>query len=210
MPVRDWSKVDVGVFHDFHQSWVIGIRNSLNRGLLLDGLYAMVEQVADGETELHGHADAEIYAAKADRIVIRDANGDSTVSTIEVISPGNKTSEFAISKIVARLSRELENERHLLIIDLHKPHDHERLGLHAKLWEHLIGKPQNVGVSEQEPFGISSYRAGVVPKAYFHRIGLHATLPDVLLYLTAEPPVLTAKNYVSFLTPSSTLRFSAT
>ena len=94
-----------------------------------------------------------------------------------------------MSEIVARLIRELENGRHLLIIDLHRPHTHDPQGLHARLWEQVNGKSQRAGVRGQEPFGISSYRAGTRSKAYFHRIGLHATLPEfpfVLNYRTCR------------------------
>jgi hypothetical protein len=48
MPVHDWTRVDAGIFHDFHQGWIIAIRNALNSGLLPSDFYALVEQVADG------------------------------------------------------------------------------------------------------------------------------------------------------------------
>ena len=48
MPVHDWTKTDAGIFHDFHQSWIISIRNSLNNGVLPQDYYAMAEQVAGG------------------------------------------------------------------------------------------------------------------------------------------------------------------
>jgi hypothetical protein len=37
MPIHDWSRVDPNLFHDFHQTWTIAIRNSLNSGLLPKG-----------------------------------------------------------------------------------------------------------------------------------------------------------------------------
>jgi hypothetical protein len=46
MPVHDWSKVDAGVFHDFHTAWLVEIRNALNGGLLPSGYYALAEQAA--------------------------------------------------------------------------------------------------------------------------------------------------------------------
>lgn len=48
MPIHDWSRVDAGIFHDFHQSWIIDVRNILNDGLLPDDFYALAEQVAQG------------------------------------------------------------------------------------------------------------------------------------------------------------------
>src|SRR5262245_58369985 len=44
MPIHDWTRVPAGLFHDFHQTWSIGIKNALNRGLLPKGLAALVEQ----------------------------------------------------------------------------------------------------------------------------------------------------------------------
>jgi hypothetical protein len=46
MPVHDWSKVDAGIFHDFHTAWIIEIRNALNNGVLPTGYYALAEQHA--------------------------------------------------------------------------------------------------------------------------------------------------------------------
>ena len=46
MPVHDWTKVDDGIFHDFHCAWIIHLKESLNEGLLPDGYYAMAEQHA--------------------------------------------------------------------------------------------------------------------------------------------------------------------
>jgi Protein of unknown function (DUF4058) len=46
MPVHDWTRVEDGVFHDFHVGWLPEIRSALNGGLLPDGYYAMTEQHA--------------------------------------------------------------------------------------------------------------------------------------------------------------------
>jgi len=44
MPVHEWTKVDAGTFHDFHNGWIIHLKEALNGGLLPDGYYAMSEQ----------------------------------------------------------------------------------------------------------------------------------------------------------------------
>lgn len=46
MPVHDWTRVDAGVFHDFHNVWIALLRIALNSGLLPPGFYAMSEQHA--------------------------------------------------------------------------------------------------------------------------------------------------------------------
>ncbi len=44
MPIHDWTRVDAGLFHDFHQSWAIALRNGLNAGALPPDYFALVEQ----------------------------------------------------------------------------------------------------------------------------------------------------------------------
>jgi hypothetical protein len=46
MPVQDWTRVDAGVWHDFHVAWIPEIRTVLNSGLLPPGYYALAEQHA--------------------------------------------------------------------------------------------------------------------------------------------------------------------
>jgi hypothetical protein len=48
MPIHDWTRVDAGLFHDFHQSWAITLRNSLNAGVLPWDYFALVEQNVRG------------------------------------------------------------------------------------------------------------------------------------------------------------------
>src|SRR5262249_40726348 len=46
MPIHDWTRVRANLFHDFHQSWTIAIRNVLNAGQLPPGYFAIVEPLA--------------------------------------------------------------------------------------------------------------------------------------------------------------------
>jgi len=48
MPVHDWTRVEAGIFHHFHHSWIEEIQRALNGGLLPDDYYALVEQFAAG------------------------------------------------------------------------------------------------------------------------------------------------------------------
>ncbi len=45
MPIHDWTRVDAGIFHAFHHSWIEEISRSLNRGLLPTEYYALAEQI---------------------------------------------------------------------------------------------------------------------------------------------------------------------
>jgi len=46
MPLHDWTRVDGGIFHAFHVTWIPEIQKVLNSGLLPEGYYALAEQHA--------------------------------------------------------------------------------------------------------------------------------------------------------------------
>jgi hypothetical protein len=46
MPAHDWTRVEAGIFHDFHTGWIGTLRTALNEGLLPQGYYALAEQHA--------------------------------------------------------------------------------------------------------------------------------------------------------------------
>jgi hypothetical protein len=48
MPVHDWTRVDAGIFHDFHHEWIATIKHALNRALKGTDYYALAEQFAGG------------------------------------------------------------------------------------------------------------------------------------------------------------------
>lgn len=220
VPVHDWSKVVAGNFHDFHQAWIIEIRNALNRGLLPESFYAMAEQVSKGtipdvvtlestaeflieeELDFSGSSnvmtvvtnppkvqyreqtEVDTYADKADRLAIRHANGDRMVALIDIVSLGNKSTEAALIRFRDKLTEALEQGCHLMVIDLHRPHTHDPRGLHAYFWEQLQGISH--GVTDQQPFGVSSYCAEANPTAYFQPVGLNEVLPEMPLFLTTQ------------------------
>jgi len=48
MPIHDWTRVEAGVFHHFHQAWILAISRALNAGVLPPEYYALAEQIAGG------------------------------------------------------------------------------------------------------------------------------------------------------------------
>jgi hypothetical protein len=48
MPIHDWTRVDAGIFHHFHQRWVVAITDVLNQRLLPGDYYALAEQQGAG------------------------------------------------------------------------------------------------------------------------------------------------------------------
>jgi hypothetical protein len=168
MPIHDWTRVDAGTFHDFHQGWTIEIRNKLNNGVLPDGYFAMADQRVSGPEpdvvalRLRGpeptgglvvadtpprikqaarlEAEAALYARRADRIAIRHGLG-RVVAMIEVVSPGNKDSKHAIASFVAKAADFLRNGIHLLVVDPFPPGPRDRHGIAQAVWDELVGEP---------------------------------------------------------------------
>ncbi|MBW3540087.1 MAG: hypothetical protein KY476_07450 [Planctomycetes bacterium] len=89
MPLHDWTRVPAGLFHDFHQSWSIRIKDALNAGILSPGMIALVEQRS-------GPVEADVLAIEGRR---RDAGGESS-------SAATATLEAASTAIVRRSSRQ--------------------------------------------------------------------------------------------------------
>src|SRR5437870_2329262 len=48
MPIHDWTRVNAGIFHDFHHAWIEQIKRALNSGILPEEYYALAEQHAGG------------------------------------------------------------------------------------------------------------------------------------------------------------------
>lgn len=169
MPIHDWSRVDANVFHDFHQTWAVGIRNALNGGLLPSGYSALVEQHAGAPmpdvlalerrtsknprksgggllvktqpmTKHIVKAQRSILAARGNRIVIRHRLGD-IVCVIEIVSPGTKDSKKRFGLFVDKAVRFLAAGVHLLIVDLFPPTTRDPQGIHNAIWDEIEGDP---------------------------------------------------------------------
>ncbi|HEX8200074.1 MAG TPA: DUF4058 family protein [Isosphaeraceae bacterium] len=48
MPIHDWTRVNAGIFHDFHHEWISTIKRVLNSGALPPDYYALAEQIMGG------------------------------------------------------------------------------------------------------------------------------------------------------------------
>jgi len=48
MPIHDWSRVEAGIFHAFHHTWIEELSRALNAGVLPPAYYALPEQHAAG------------------------------------------------------------------------------------------------------------------------------------------------------------------
>jgi hypothetical protein len=209
MPIHDWTQVEAGPSHHFHQSWVVAIAGALNRGLLPRGFMAMVEQVTgrpipDVVTlEAHEPKDgteggiavatapptarviARIervnYAKRADRVVIRHGLG-KVVAMIEVVSPGNKDSRAALRSFVEKAANILDQGVNLLVVDLFPPTSRDPQGIHKAIWDELGDQPFDAPAGK--PLIVASYLVGDIPTAYVDSVGVGDTLPSMPVFLS--------------------------
>lgn len=186
MPVHDWSRVDVNVYHHFHQRWTIAICDALNAGLLPPGYSALVEQHAGGlvpdvlalqrrsrpshpaepkggvltsdppRTRLVRQAKTAL-AARANRIVIRHRLGE-VVCIIEIVSPGNKSGRTALRQFVEKTISFLQKGIHVLVIDILPPTPRDPQGMYKLIWDEIDEEPFEL--PPDKPLTLASYVAG--------------------------------------------------
>jgi hypothetical protein len=175
--------VDANLFHDFHQTWSISIRNALNAGLLPPGYSALVEQHAGGLVP-----DA-VLAARGNRIVIHHRLGD-VVCVIEIVSPGNKCSRNALRSFVQKTTEFLRQGIHLLVIDLLPPTRRDPQGIHKAIWDE-IDEDDPFELAPDKRLTLAGYVAGdplaeLDTIAYVEPFGVGDTLADMPAYLDRD------------------------
>lgn len=206
MPIHDWTRVDAGLFHDFHQGWTVGLRNALNAGVLPPNYFALVEQRLQGpvltlklspgdagpsqeagiavattppRTRLVRRSEPAIYAHKANRITVRHRHGD-VVAIIEIVSPGNKGSRAEFRAFVQKAAEILRQGVHLLVIDLFPPGRRDPQGIHKAIWDEF--EEEDFEVPADKPLTLASYDATGLD-AYVESLAVGDALPEMPLFL---------------------------
>ncbi len=189
VPIHDWSRVDADLFHDFHLTWTVNIRNALNGGLLPGGYSALVGQCTDAVVpDYIVQAQQEVLAARGNRVSIRRRLG-RVVCVIEIVSPGNKGSRAALAAFVGLAVDVLRQGINLLVVDLFPPSARDPQGIHKAIWDELEDRPFTL--SPEKPLTLAAYVAGVPKTAYVEPVAVGDTMPDMPAYLdpTSYVPV---------------------
>jgi hypothetical protein len=192
MPIHDWMRVSAGTFHDFHNAWLVEIRNALNTGVLPGDYYAQTEQVTGepnpdilslegGNIGLEGQAEVEALAQRKRALIIRHSDGDRIVAFLENVSPGNKSARQAFRRLADRAAGLVSQGSHLILIDLIPPGPRDPQGIHAAVWEELCGGDYVAPAGK--PLTLVSYDAGYPPTAYVEPIAVGDLLPEIPLFL---------------------------
>jgi hypothetical protein len=211
MPVNDWTRVDAGLFHDFHQCWSIDIKRALNAGLLPKGFIALIEQKVgpkepdvlavdqfteerrSGElggvmiaetpaTQIIRKSSREQYADLANRIIIKHGLGQ-TVAAIEIVSPGNKDSKRAFKQFIEKSLEFINLGIHLLVIDLFPPTPRDPFGIHRAIWDDFEEEDVHFEFPPGKDRILASYHADREKAAYAEPLGVGDPLSTMPLFL---------------------------
>lgn len=214
MPIHDWSHVDAGIFHHFHQAWTIEIANALNGGGLPPDYFALAEQIVSGPIpdvvmlqkrtkpgrplpEAGGialadappraryttSAETDPYVAKANSIAIKHRLG-RVVAVIEIISPGNKSSQHALRTLVEKAYELLCNGVNLLVVDLFPPSRRDPQGIHKAIWDTILDEPFELPPGK--PLTVAAYMGGELKRAYVEPVAVGDPLPELPIFLDSR------------------------
>lgn len=216
MPVHDWTRVEAGIFHDFHHAWIEEIKRALNADLMPQDYYALAEQFAGGfgpdvltlqersangtggavptgapggsgvllappKVRLTGVADQDHYLRKQNVVVVRHVSGDRVVAVAEVVSPGNKSTPYALRRFVEKAAELVRGGIHVLVLDLHPPGPRDPHGLHALIWEQIAG--QEYFPPAGKPLTLAAYESDIATRAYVEAVAVGDTLTAMPLFL---------------------------
>jgi len=127
--------------------------------------------------------DATVYARKANRIAVRDDEG-MLVAVIEIVSPGNKSSETALRSFVEKAADFIEAGVNVLIVDLFPPSSRDPAGLHKAIWDEIHEEPFDLPTDK--PLTLASYDAGPPKTAYIEPVAVGDALPEMPLFLAPD------------------------
>ena len=214
MPIHDWTRVDAGLFHHFHQDWTVELCRSLNAGRLPAGYIALVDQQTGGpipdvltlnrKPESTGQGDpvgglAVATAPPQARFVVeaeedtyaRRANRicihhrhGQVVAIIEIVSPGNKSSWNALRAFVRKASDLIWQGIHLLVVDLFPPSQRDPQGIHKAIWSEIADHPFELPADKE--LTVVAYRAGPTKTAYVEPVAVGDELPGLPIFLTED------------------------
>ena len=174
MPLHDWSRVESGIFHDFHTAWITEIRNALNDGLLPDKYYALAEQhagdyVAD-VLALHvppGPEERRPFLLPDD-----ETGGGTAVAEVPPKVAQHEKLELDIIQMKRHLSiRHLSNHRIVALLEIVSPGNKNNAGR----YDSFVHKTVDVILKQVNVLLVDVHETG-----QFDRDGIHANIRNLL------------------------------
>jgi hypothetical protein len=218
MPIHDWTLVDAGLFHHFHEQWVAAICNGLNAGRLPPGYVALLDQVTGATIpavltlshrtknppESGSEGGLAVATAPPKARFIMDLEEDQyarranririqhrhgkVVAVIEVVSPGNKNTRHGLLSFVRKAADLIWQDVNLLVVDLFPPSERDPQGIHKAICDEIGDRPFEL--PPDKPLTVASYRTFPIKTAYVEPVAVGDDLPRIPLFLSADTYVL--------------------
>lgn len=216
MPIHDWTRVDAGIFHDFHQTWIPEIKRVLNDGQLPPDYYALVEQVAGArwpdvltlqgpvrEDPLRGEpAGGLALAAAPPQVAFRfKADGDCYAAKASSVVIRHVSGHRVVA-VVEILSPGNNSSRSALDDFVRKAAEMLKGGIHLLVVDLFPPGPrdpegihkaiwgelldQQFTLSLEKPLTLAAYAAGLFPEAFVQPVAVGGTLCDMPLFLSPD------------------------
>jgi len=215
MPIHDWTRVDAGLFHHFHQGWTTTLSNALNAGILPRDYFALVEQRIQGPIP-------DVLTLELSPATEEPADDYGGALAVVTAPPRTDLTRRIESEIyAARADRITVRHRHgnvVAVVEIVSPGNKSSRSAFRAFVEksadliqqgvHLLvidlfppGKrdPQGVHkalwdefldedleIPSNKPLTLAAYDAGPPQVAYVNFIGVNDPLPDMPLFLRPE------------------------
>jgi hypothetical protein len=140
--------------------------------------------VAPPKVSFTGSIEMDTYAARARKLIIRHSSDDRIVGMVEIISPGNKASQYSFQKFVDKAVSALAQGYHLLLIDLFPPGPRDPEGIHCAVWGALGDDSYRAPLGK--PLTLAAYSAGLIKKFYVEPLAVGDALTPMPVFLKSS------------------------
>lgn len=209
MPIHDWTRVETWQFHDFHSTWLIHLKESLNAGRLPPGYEAYAEQrtelyipdvltlteapapapaaangaIAVAEPRTRRQVVAQSVPALGRAVAVRHVSRRRVVAIIEVVSPRNKDRPESVGDFAGKVAGVVLGGGHAAVVDLLPPGRHDPGGMHPAVWSRLDEAAPGDPPPPGEPLTLAGYQADRLPVAHLDYAAVGRPLPPIPLFL---------------------------
>lgn len=184
MPLHDWSRVESGIFHDFHTAWITEIRNRLNAGVLPGNYYALAE--APPKISLHEKIEMEITEMQR-FLSIRHLSSHRVVALLEVVSPGNKNNQARYEAFIHQTVDAIRRRVNVLLVDVHGTGRFDQNGINASI-RNMISPHSTPVIDQARHSTLASYCLDP-PRSldiYLEHVAPDMPFPDMPIFLNPD------------------------
>lgn len=139
-------------------------------------------------TRFTAEAEPGFYHRKKSLVAVRHVSGDRIVALIEIVSPGNKSSQYPLDTFVRKACDFIESRVHLLILDPFPPGPRDPDGVHALIWREFDREPFHLPADQ--PLTLAAYESDIVTRAYVEPVAVGDPLPAMPLFLVPDGCVM--------------------